>query len=469
MSTNKNSYPTRQTTVKREEAEAVAIKVSSTTSPEPATAHGTSWSHPAELAYPDAAAWTTDSIMEYIITYSFSVPGRNVTGKRSYFSTIMSADGTTTTIPSVYRIPLMFVANFLWRSVYLVLQAGEWEDFKLGILHVGRVANAFLLEAREEAGQKGIGKMWRSEMFNRVLVRYRMGWLISDPKQLKEFWDLYGENEYRKDTIKTLEWTRIALKGHKGFSITEEQIEDGISIAQFMDGLKENEGKWLWDPSGQNSPGTSAYQSLEQWRATRTWRAGQVPSTGAAITAANKQDTAMAPPPPPSPTKVVSPLPPPTAAPILPTPVTSTCPPLTTTRPLSLLNVSHPSVSRPTTQYTYPQPPPPSAAPPLEQSLSYSTPKSSVPFVFDALQQREQHIETLERKLAALKRRLDYEEVYGAPMEGVEEPGMGTGFWRSNLEHLTAEPGEQAPGLTRTQSTPVKSRRKPSHMMDTSL
>ncbi|KAF8880382.1 hypothetical protein CPB85DRAFT_435713 [Mucidula mucida] len=197
----------------------------------------------------------------------------------------------------------MFVANFSWRSVYLVLQAGEWEDFKLGILHVGRVANAFLLEAREEAGQNGIGKMWRSEMFNRVLVRYRMGWLISDPKQLKEFWDLYGENEYRKDTIKTLEWTRIALKGHKGFSITEEQIEDGISIAQFMDGLKENEGKWLWDPSGQNSPGTSAYQWLEQWRATRTWRAGQVPSTGAAITTASKQDTAMAPPPPRAPQK----------------------------------------------------------------------------------------------------------------------------------------------------------------------
>ncbi|KAF8996377.1 hypothetical protein BDZ89DRAFT_1084213 [Hymenopellis radicata] len=455
MSTNKTSYPTRQTAVKREEQEAVAIKVSSSSSPEPAAARGTSWSHPAELAYPDAAAWTTDSIMEYIITYSFSVPGRNVTGKRTYFSTILSADGTTTVIPSVYRIPLMFVANFLWRSVCLVLQAGEWEDFKLGILHVGRVANAFLLEAREEAGQKGIGKMWRSEMFNRVLVRYRMGWLISDPKQLKEFWELYGENEYRKDTIKTLEWTRIALKGHKGFSITEEQIEDGITIPQFMDGLKENEGKWLWDPSGQNSPGTSAYQWLEKWRATRTWRAGQAPSTGAAITAASKQDATMAPPPPPSPTKIASTLPPQTAAPILqPTPVTSTTTnaqrqPLTTTRPLST----------PTTQYTYPQP---LLLLPLHHSNKAYHIQPQNP-------QREQHIETLEKKLTALKRRLVYEEVYGEPMEGVEEPGTGTGFWRSNLEHLTVEPGEQAPRLTRTESTPVKSRRKPSHMMDTSL
>lgn len=44
--------------------------------------------------------------------------------------------------------------------------------------------------------------------------------------------------------------------------------------------------------------------------------------------------------------------------------------------------------------------------------------------MFEALQQREQHNETSERKLTALKRRLDYEEVFRAPMNSVESPGL---------------------------------------------
>lgn len=175
----------------------------------------------------------------------------------------------------------------------------------MGICHVARVAEGFLSAGRREGeldgddiepdefgdadnpnelvpGKmvnsmtkgKGMARMWRCEMFDRVLVRYKLGWLISEPSQLREFWENFGDEEYRKDPVKTGEqptllssltqdrdalvlrcmqsnslpdWKRITTKGIKGFSLTDAQIDEGISIRQFTEGLKEVDGEWVWD------------------------------------------------------------------------------------------------------------------------------------------------------------------------------------------------------------------------------
>lgn len=227
-----------------------------------------------------------------------------------------------------------------------------------------------------------------------------------------------------------------------------------------MDGLKEDDGKWLWNPSGQNNPGTTAQEHLEDWKATNVWRQGKSPTTGPMFTVPAKQNPPLVIVDTPS-TQADSPIPavPKSVSPapryFAPTPALSPAP--------AQVSFSVPAVPRPTAPSMHRQ---------ENRTLSYATPKSGIPFVFEALQQREQHIGTLEKQLNFLKRRLEYDEIYGAgePMEGIEETA-GTGFWRTSLSHLTVapEPLSEAPTrLHKLETTPVKSRRKPSHIMDTS-
>ncbi|KAK0452157.1 uncharacterized protein EV420DRAFT_1749962 [Desarmillaria tabescens] len=231
------------------------------------------WENPAELDYVDAKTWTKDEIVQHLITNSFSVPCRI---PRSKWATITLADGSTTVVPNAYRIPLMFVGEFMWSSLRLVLgDEGEWEEFKTGILHVSRLCEAFLREAKRAMGEEGMAIGWRCTTFDRVLVRYRMGWLLCEPGYLKEFWEMYGEEEYRKDAIR-FDWKRLVLKGQKGFKLSEERIDNGITASQWMNGLKkEVSGDWIWDSTPRTSCFQEATKYLEAWQRTKVW--GQPP------------------------------------------------------------------------------------------------------------------------------------------------------------------------------------------------
>ncbi|KAK0437084.1 uncharacterized protein EV420DRAFT_1589089 [Desarmillaria tabescens] len=226
-----------------------------------------------EVDYLDASSWSKDEIIKHLITNSFSVPGRT---HRSKWATITSADGSTTVVPNLYRIPLMFVGQFMWSSLRLVLgDDKEWAEFKTGILHVSRLCEAFLGEVRR-AMSEGIGRSWRCAIFDTALVRYRMGWLLSEPKHLKEFWEMYGEEEYRKDVVK-FDWKKLVLRGIKGFKLDEEQVEDGITAIQWMSGLKELSGDWFWDTSDNPLSGKNASEYLESWQRTKTWEMSPPP------------------------------------------------------------------------------------------------------------------------------------------------------------------------------------------------
>ncbi|KAG7439701.1 uncharacterized protein BT62DRAFT_998158 [Guyanagaster necrorhizus] len=248
---------------KQEQVDAIIHR----SSPSPSKDLG--WDHPDELNYLDASTWSRDDIVKHVVTNSFSVPGRT---HRSKWATITSeADGSTTVVPNVYRIPLMFVGEFMWSSLRLVLgDDKEWNEFKTGILHVSRLCKAFLDEIRRAMSEEGIGRSWRCAMFDRALIRYRMGWLLSHPRYLKEFWEMYGEEEYRKDAVK-FDWKRLVLKGLKGFQLDEEQIETGMTALRWMSGLKEIRGLWIWDTSEKPLSARNAQDYLETWQRTRLW------------------------------------------------------------------------------------------------------------------------------------------------------------------------------------------------------
>ncbi|KAG7440684.1 uncharacterized protein BT62DRAFT_575631 [Guyanagaster necrorhizus] len=228
------------------------------------------WEHPAELDYLDASTWSKDDIIRHLITNSFSVPA--LVPHSKWTTIITAAEGSTTMLPNSYRIPLMFVGEFMWFSLRLVLEdEKEWEKFKGGVLHVSRLCEAFLGEARRAMGSEGLGAAWRCAVFDRALVRYRWGCLFSDRKHLQLFWETYGEQEYRKDPVKFF-WNRVALKGRKEFKLDKEHIETGVTACQWMRGLaKEDGGDWVWVTDQTSSRSTEASEYLELWQRTKVW------------------------------------------------------------------------------------------------------------------------------------------------------------------------------------------------------
>ncbi|KAL0569053.1 hypothetical protein V5O48_012922 [Marasmius crinis-equi] len=225
------------------------------------------WQHPAELEYLTPTDWTDTQIIHHLIAHSFDIPPRKAKG--SPFFEVTGINGSRTVLPSGYRIPLMFIARFQWLSLKLVLSASdrdaEWKEYKYGILHVSRLCKKLLQVAQESLGGydiesgdkakvKGMDRKWRSQAFDRALARYKLKWFISEPEQLQEFWDTYKDEEYKKDPLK-YDWRRWALKGHKGFSLTEDEIENGITAQQLMSGLKEKDGRWHWEEQGTATSG----------------------------------------------------------------------------------------------------------------------------------------------------------------------------------------------------------------------
>ncbi|KIY64087.1 hypothetical protein CYLTODRAFT_457549 [Cylindrobasidium torrendii FP15055 ss-10] len=228
------------------------------------------WRHPNEMRMLDVESWTQTEIMQQLIIHAFSLPGRSP--KRTYFAHATLSNGSTTVIPQAYRVPLMFAAHFMWESARVVIKAGEWADFKQKILHVGRVCSKFLAMAADEAENGGMGRSWRCKELDRLLVRYRLGWLITDDASLEEFHQTFGENEYRKDPVKKSQtnWSKLATKGHKGFQLTDAQVEMGYSAAEYMRDIWEVDGSWEITSKPRNGS-TSAYQYFEVFKATGQW------------------------------------------------------------------------------------------------------------------------------------------------------------------------------------------------------
>ncbi|KAJ7177422.1 hypothetical protein C8R43DRAFT_1193430 [Mycena crocata] len=207
------------------------------------------WRNPDELAYirggPGPAAWNDLAILRFVTAYSaFGVPPRPAKTLEQWM-TIRRIDGSEVVLPRAYRLPLMWVAKFLWTSLRLVLgahatiRAREWDGAKFEILHVARLC-ATLLDAAAAQGQgRGMERGWRCAAFDRALRRYYYDWLIMRDEFVRDFFREFGEEEYEGDVLKL---------GHKGFTLTKEEVAKGITADEFVAGLvvDENAGTFEW-------------------------------------------------------------------------------------------------------------------------------------------------------------------------------------------------------------------------------
>ncbi|KAJ7590334.1 hypothetical protein C8J56DRAFT_937343 [Mycena floridula] len=221
--------------------------------------HG--WKHPAELVYPIAPDWPDDKLFDFIIDNAFTISPRPPSAAQLF--TITCSLGTIQ-LPSRYRIPLIWVAKYLWVSVKLVMtadeSAGEWETYRLSILFVAQLCARLLQSAHEAALNQGMDKKWRCPTFDRVLTRFHRGFLMNDPATVEEFWKTFGEREYKVDILKS-HWKNWVLKGESGFHVTEAELAKGITKKQFIQGLRLKKGKWVWD-TNREAPAIFALQDL---------------------------------------------------------------------------------------------------------------------------------------------------------------------------------------------------------------
>ncbi|KAJ7495342.1 hypothetical protein FB451DRAFT_1478036 [Mycena latifolia] len=239
-----------------------AVKVELLPSPKATlTASPRSWRHPDELPYirggPD---WTDAAIVRFIVERAVGIPARSTLkmAAEPWVHVQCAVAASVVLLPREYRLPLLWVLKFQRTSLELVLSADatirarEWDAAKFEILHIARLCST-LIDGARVAGS--VGKMtreWRCGVFDRALLRYWNDWLIMRDEFVRDFWREFGEEDYAEDVLK-LGWAQWVLKGHKGFTLTKQEVTTGISAAEFMQGFVVNEAtdmfKWIEDSS----------------------------------------------------------------------------------------------------------------------------------------------------------------------------------------------------------------------------
>ncbi|KAJ7588350.1 hypothetical protein C8J56DRAFT_1164841 [Mycena floridula] len=217
-----------------------------------------------EIPFPVASEWPDDKIMEFMLGSAVGIPPKPPPGP--HFFPVTSRSLGVIQIPCKYRIPLLWVAKYQWESLQLVLNASdresEWQEYKLRILHVARLCHGLLERAKSTMTGRHIDKRWRCPMFDRVLVRYWDHFLNHDAESIEEHTSQFGA-VYKADILK-LGWKEWARKGCQGFSLTEEDIENGITADGFTSGLDKKDGVWTWNITPGNLPAPTADVSQVQ-------------------------------------------------------------------------------------------------------------------------------------------------------------------------------------------------------------
>ncbi|KAJ7576151.1 hypothetical protein C8J56DRAFT_400589, partial [Mycena floridula] len=215
------------------------------------------WKHPDELPYPEEADWPDNKIVQHLFRHAITLPSKPSPGTFHVFST----DGTTITLPTRYRIPILWLEMYKWKSLFLVLNsnsASEWKKYKLRVLYLSMITASFIEQAQHTASTvaKGMSRTWRCAMFDRVLRRVRDGHLDQEPISIKEYWDEFGGLAYKEDDVLYGDLRKIFGKGSKvtaPWTLDDKQLAEGLTIAQSTEGLVQQGRKWVW-PSDTDSP-----------------------------------------------------------------------------------------------------------------------------------------------------------------------------------------------------------------------
>ncbi|KAJ7572945.1 hypothetical protein C8J56DRAFT_533259 [Mycena floridula] len=219
------------------------------------------WNHPDEMVYPVASDWPDAKIFEFLVANVLGIPARSTYATNLF--EVPCKHGTVQ-LPYRYRVPLLWTAKYLWVSVKLVMTAverqAEWDAYRLSILYIAKICATLLESAHEAALATGIDKKWTCPTFDRMLVRFRRGYLMNDPSTVEKFWNTYGEEEYESDVLKC-HWGNWALKGQSGFHLTAQESAKGVTKEEFLQGLMRKDGEWTWD-TAREPPATFALQPI---------------------------------------------------------------------------------------------------------------------------------------------------------------------------------------------------------------
>ncbi|KAK7007152.1 hypothetical protein R3P38DRAFT_2361085, partial [Favolaschia claudopus] len=195
-----------------------------------------SWRHTTELEYlgprhPAFAEWEKDSIIRYLVDTAISIPPN----RSDSLLVVCNKEGTTTTVPGGYRVPLLWLLRVQWESLRLLLTTARplWHLVKYDLLHIARLVTEFLEKARSELCMK---RQWRDPTFDRTLTRFSNGWMGCADEFVWDFFQEFGDEEYKRDVLTRL-WVNKVLKGIRGFTLTEVELLEGMSAQQFMAGL----------------------------------------------------------------------------------------------------------------------------------------------------------------------------------------------------------------------------------------
>ena len=84
----------------------------------------------------------------------------------------------------------------------LQLTTRRHESFKYRILHIGREVFKFLIEVEKNRKIIKASPLWRCTFFDRVLIRFWHGYLLSDPAAIAKYERHVGTGMYREDVLR---------------------------------------------------------------------------------------------------------------------------------------------------------------------------------------------------------------------------------------------------------------------------
>ncbi|KAH8830043.1 hypothetical protein DL96DRAFT_1591370 [Flagelloscypha sp. PMI_526] len=209
-----------------------------------------------ELIFSTSYNWPIHDILDYIKDNAITIPPLPQVNQH-LTEILLPAKQVSTTIPTKYRIPLMWVSHFMWASVKMSLPptASEnvWAEWKSDIVHVCILISTFLAYARDDTQRNVMTKNWRWHILDRPLSRYFHGWISSHEDQIQEFEDEFGDTAYYPNKeILDENWRKAVTTGIAGFKLTKEQIQNGITAEEFYRGLHLVPGEpptWAPDPA----------------------------------------------------------------------------------------------------------------------------------------------------------------------------------------------------------------------------
>jgi hypothetical protein len=154
-----------------------------------------------------------DALVDFLVNNAFTVPARDYNPSAPFvhikFAANQGGDDegeaavTTVSLPHGYRLPLMFVAKFMWATALRSLQSEkEWREARGNIVHLHRLCENLFRRAHAKSLQSGMEKGWRCIMFDRLLCRFYKHWDKSNPNAIIGFAKTHGVKEYDRDVLK---------------------------------------------------------------------------------------------------------------------------------------------------------------------------------------------------------------------------------------------------------------------------